>query len=91
MNHLVGLGDFQQLLQECDISTIPLGSGIGHKYRVFIGLPARRYIGRGGVISFRRRRFMLHVGTFRSTETLWAIYRKLAARFSDTMWRVSEV
>ncbi len=51
MTRLVGLGDFQQLLQECEISTIPLGSGFGHKYRVFIGLPARRYfIPGGGVI-----------------------------------------
>ncbi len=89
--HLYGLGDFDGLLRECDISTCPVYSGFGRKYRVFVGLPARRPVRAGGVIVFRRRRFYLYVGTFRSTETLWAIYRKLAAKFPDTMWRVSQV
>ncbi len=90
--HLYGLGDFQQLLQECGISTCPVDSGLGHKYRVFVGLPARRYrIPGGGVIVFRRRTMMRHVGTFCSFEAVWAVYRKLDSKFPDTMRRATQV
>ena len=89
---LVGLASFAQLLQACDISTIPTRHG-GFTYRVFIGLPGRvrTYRFRGRTYVFRCRTMMHHIGTFCSTETVWAVYRKLEEMFPNTAWRVSPV
>ncbi len=88
---LVGLASFAQLLEECEISSVPRGTR-GFSYRIFIGLPARRRTCRmqcGRVLVFRRRIMMLHVGTFRSTEPIWSVHRKLDSMFPLTAWRVS--
>ncbi len=80
--HVSGKGGFAQLLTYCGITDAPMSCEGCRKYDVFIGIPHKTTVPASTL--------NLYQGSVKTPMTIRMVYARLAAKFPNTEWLVSE-